>query len=505
MSSAAKVGVFMLVVLGILGFFILKIEDLSFERGKQSKQIKVLFDSVAGLDEKSAVRVAGVRVGKVSKIKLTPDGRALVTLEVDKDVELHQGATAKVANLGLLGEKYIELDPGSARQPALAQQSGVTLNGTQPASIDDVTNQISSIATDVKAVTASLREVMGGPAGEQRLADIVENVHQITGEVRMLIAANEGNVNTTASNLRQITDDLRVEIPKIAASIDRVTNALGGTVGENRSDVREIVENLKGLSTDLKVTATNLNDITGKVRSGDGTIGKLFYSDEAHDRLVGALSSVESGVNELKNTLGRVNRMSLDVGINSEYESYKKNNLGFNDSSRSGVQVKIMPNPDINRFYNIELNEDPHGALHDKIVETTTTDPTTGVSSTVVTHETRIDRNFVISAQAGWQLDSLALRVGLFDSTGGAGADWRFNDRLTLTGEAFDFGEKYDSNPHLRVLGQYIVRNEKKNFPQVYVSTGVDNLLNSRAITIGAGIRWRDDDLKYLLGSVPLH
>src|SRR5215212_5321213 len=313
MSSAAKVGVFMLVILFIVGYFVLKIEDIDVHRGRGSRQVKVSFDDVAGLDEKSAVRIAGVRKGKVTDIHVLPNGKAEVTLEVDDDVPLHANATARVANLGLLGEKYIELDPGTQTTPVIQQQGTVTLRGTAPASFDDVTNQVAAIADDVKAITESLRHVVSGPTGQQRLEDIVENVRGITSDVRALIQANRSNVDATLTNAREITASLKVEIPKLAASIDRVANQLGGTVGENRQDVRVIVENLRGLSRDLQTTTDNLNAITGQVKSGEGTVGKLIYSDEAHNRLTAALESVESGVNELKTTLGRANKIGMDL------------------------------------------------------------------------------------------------------------------------------------------------------------------------------------------------
>ena len=88
--------------------------------------------------------------------------------------------------------------------------------------------------------------------------------------------------------------------------------------------------------------------------------------------------------------------------------------------------------------------------------------------------------------------------------TGGAGVDYTFNHRIRVTGEAFDFGKSRDPNPHLRLYGEYIFRQEKKNTPLIFLSTGVDNVFNDRAFTIGGGVRWRDDDLKYLLGSVPI-
>jgi phospholipid/cholesterol/gamma-HCH transport system substrate-binding protein len=508
MSSAAKIGAFMLAILAILGFFILKIEDISFGRHKATRTITAVFDDVAGLDEKSGVRVAGVRKGKVTRIETTPDGHARVTLEIDNDVQLRRNASAHVANLGLLGEKYVEIDPGTPNSP-LATGDVVQLQGSAPASIDDVTQQISEIATDVKAITASLRSVMAGPTGQQRLEDIVENVRGITLQVRELIAANRANVDATMTNARVVSDQLRVEIPRLAASIEKVAQSIGGTVGENREDVRVIVENLRKLSTDLKSTSDNLGSITGQVKSGEGTVGKLIYSNEAHDKLTAALTSVESGVNELRNTLGRATRMGLDVGIKGDYYAGLKQNrdeaiANEAGSARSAVTLRLTPDPNRNRFYNIELADDPRGTRRDKAFTTTVINPVTGVSTTTITKETKYDRDFLISAQAGWTLQPIAVRIGLIDSTGGVGADYMLNDRIRITGEAFDFSKKRDPNPHLRFFGEYVVRRETARTPLIFVSSGIDNALNHTAFTFGGGIRWRDEDLKYLLGSVPL-
>ena len=121
------------------------------------------------------------------------------------------------------------------------------------------------------------------------------------------------------------------------------------------------------------------------------------------------------------------------------------------------------------------------------------------------TETSRYERDFLISGQVGWQLDpSLAVRLGLFDNTGGIGADYRLTDRILVTGEAFDFGQRRDDNPHLRLYGEYTLRKEQPRTPRLFVTGGVDNALNDTAFTFGGGVRWRDEDLKYLIGSIPI-
>jgi phospholipid/cholesterol/gamma-HCH transport system substrate-binding protein len=77
MSQAVKVGIFATVALVAVAFFILRIEDWSLF-GPEGTRLVATFDSVAGLDDKSSVRVAGVRVGRVDGIGL--DDRMWVVL-----------------------------------------------------------------------------------------------------------------------------------------------------------------------------------------------------------------------------------------------------------------------------------------------------------------------------------------------------------------------------------------------------------------------------------------
>lgn len=498
----------MLIILAILGYFVLKIEDIQFGSGREDRSVTVDFDNVAGLDEGSAVRIAGVRKGKVDKIAVLPNGRARVTLKIASDVPLHKNASAHVANLGLLGEKYIELDPGTQNVPVIQGDTIVlTTPGVTTASIDDVTNEVAAIAKDVKAITASMRTVMSGPGGEQRMQEILDNVRVITEQTRDLISANRMNVDATLANTRAISEELRRTIPRLADSIERTANSIGGTLGENRQDTRVIVENLRKLSGDLRTTSDNLNAITGQVRSGEGSVGKLFFSSEAHDRLTTALNAVESGVNELKTTLSRVTRMTLDLGMKADYYAgLPAKATGFEQisgNSRAAVMVDLTPNPERNRFYHVEVADDPFGQRKDKTTQLTTIDPN-GKSTTTTVVESKFERAYVISAQAGWNLAPFSVRLGLFDSSGGAGLDYRFRDRIRFTGEAFDFGGKRADNPHVRLYGEYILRRERPRTPLLFISSGIDNPLNKTAFTFGGGIRWRDDDLKYLLGSIPI-
>jgi phospholipid/cholesterol/gamma-HCH transport system substrate-binding protein len=135
MSTAAKVGAFFLVVLIITCLLIWKIEALRFGHGA-SKHITIEFADVTGLDEKSLVRLAGVPVGRVSRIHLDKGGKAVVEIELDGDVDLRQGASGGIASRGLLGDKYVELVPGPIAGGPLPE--GTRLQGDVPVTFDQI-------------------------------------------------------------------------------------------------------------------------------------------------------------------------------------------------------------------------------------------------------------------------------------------------------------------------------------------------------------------------------
>src|SRR6266851_2287793 len=128
MTTTAKIGAFFLVVLVALGILILKIEDIPLGKKRHVHKFEVTFKDVAGLDDKSAVRIAGVRVGKVDGIQLLPDGTAIVKVALEKDVELRDGSSGQIRSLGLLGDKYIELSPGKQGAPRLPD--GARISGS---------------------------------------------------------------------------------------------------------------------------------------------------------------------------------------------------------------------------------------------------------------------------------------------------------------------------------------------------------------------------------------
>ena len=487
MTPAAKIGLFMLLALVVLGVFILEIEDIPIGQRGDRMVVTARFASVAGIDRKAAVRIAGVRIGKVEEVRL--DGaEALLVLSLDPGVELHQGASAQVVNMGILGDKYVEILPGSPGAPKLA--SGAVLPGSVPPSFDDIMRTANSIGDDVKQVTASLRSSVGGDEGAAKLAEIVDNIRELTESLKVLIAENQANVNATTENFRAFSATLRDELPLIAEKMNLLADQLNEVVYENRDNAQASLENIRDLSAKLQTTADNLNAITGKIAAGEGTIGKLVNDEETVDNLNQTLGSIDSGVQKLEETLGRYDRFRLDMTVRGEGVSEA-------DDGRFAFGFDLWTTD--RRFFRIEGVDTPWGKTSSQTEVVTVTHPD-GTSETTVTDKFKTEDKLALNAQIGYRLfPTTQVRAGIFESTGGFAVDHSLlvgRRPLRLTFEAYDFNRALADDPHLRLEGRFFVTDH------VFVHAGWDDPLYDRtsSVLFGGGVVWTENDLKYTLG-----
>lgn len=488
LSSEAKVGLFVLVGMIVLGY-------MSFQVGKQSLGLKqgytldVAFENAAGLNRDSSVQIAGVEVGRVESIILK-DGKALVRLRLTPGVRLEKDAVAAIKTHGILGEKYVELYPGT-RGTAMIEPGGEISRTEHTADIDRLLQQLGLIAEDVRGVTSSLNRVLAGQAGEEALGAILSNTRDLTNNLNRVIVSNESLLREALDNTRQLTGNL-----------NRV-------VTQNDAKVGQVMDGLKAASQEMEKSFASLRELTSSVNRGEGTLGQLVKDPTTAEKLNKTLTSLEEvseKINEGRGTIGKlvnddetvrnlneslsgVNRYLGKVLSFRAFLSYRGEYLFATGDAKNYIDLKLQPNED--KFYILGVVSDPRG-------KRTTRDSTT---NGVTTRTEEFDRNgLLFNAQIGKRFRNIAVRGGLLESTGGVGIDYyTLNDKLKLTFEAFDFSR--DRRAHLKTGAEYEL------FKHLYLTAGWDDFISdqdNRSLYGGIAIRFEDEDLKYLLSSVPI-
>ena len=237
-STEAKVGI--LVLVGIILLFFMSFRVSRLERIK-GEIYTALFPSVSGLVVNANVEVAGVPVGKVEEIGLE-QGMAKVWMKIGQ-VQLHRDAEAVVKTHGVLGDKYIEIKPGSPDVPLLPPGSTI-VNAQAAPDMDQLFVSLESAAQGMAELGRSLQEAIGGEEGQMAVKEIISNLHVASAGLKDVVQDNKGKVNNIVANLE---------------------------------------------------------DITAKVKEGEGTLGKLVSDEEFYDeaeKTMNKLQKAAEGVQE---------------------------------------------------------------------------------------------------------------------------------------------------------------------------------------------------------------
>lgn len=129
-SMETIVGIFVFIGLICVGYLTVKLGKMEL-MGGDNYILYARFNSVSGLKTDSSVEMAGVEIGRVSKIGLDLERQmALVTLKIHKDVQISDDAIASIKTSGMIGDKFIRITPGGSD---IILQPGDTITETESA------------------------------------------------------------------------------------------------------------------------------------------------------------------------------------------------------------------------------------------------------------------------------------------------------------------------------------------------------------------------------------
>jgi phospholipid/cholesterol/gamma-HCH transport system substrate-binding protein len=481
MKLETKVGAFFLATCALVAFLAMQMEKLQIGGNTGAREGYTYFNDVAGLNAQAPVRVAGVKVGEVKRIALD-HGRARVILTLDSNLPVHQDAKATLSSIGILGEKYVDLDPG--------KDEGSTFDLERPipsksgASLDQIMETLSDIGTNVKGVTYALNKSIGGEEGRAKLDEIVDNIRQLTGEFRAMAQENHEGINQTVANVQALTGDLREKIPQLAQRFDDLGKHLDEMVQENRPELKGTLEETHKLAKNFEDTASNLREMTARINRGEGTVGKLLNDDTTVKKLNETLDSVNDALGGFKKL-----DLRLDLGA-AQWTARHDSETYFN--------LELAPRPDY--WYAVQLASTPDGRVHDETRTVTKIDPVTGLPVSVLENNRYVttEQTFTFGAQFAKRWGPAVFSAGIVEGKGGGGVELRgLDDKLRLGVMAYDFSKRDDKpNPRVRLTGSW------QFWKGAYVQAGLQDIANKdlRTFFFGAGLRWKDEDLKKLVG-----
>jgi phospholipid/cholesterol/gamma-HCH transport system substrate-binding protein len=295
----------MFVLLGIV-IFSVSVYLIGKKQNLFTSNVKIVtfFTDVSGLTVGNNVRFCGIDVGTVSEIRILSESRVIVEMSIRTDAipYIHKNSMVTIGNEGLMGNKTINILPGTTEQRSL--YDGDTLASIQPVNIDEVLLQVKKSTGNIAAVSENLivitHRIRNGEGAFGKLftdtslninidkvsrntAVISQNLKEISSRVnqgqgilgRLLVdTAFTRDLDRTNRNFVTISKNLDVITDKIKRG-----EGIFGKLFTDTSLTHNLYvasQNLSKSSEDLKQVSANLVEITDKINSGNGLINKLL-------------------------------------------------------------------------------------------------------------------------------------------------------------------------------------------------------------------------------------
>jgi phospholipid/cholesterol/gamma-HCH transport system substrate-binding protein len=209
-----------------------------------------VFDDVTGLANGQEVRIAGVRVGEVTGIKVARDRvHADVQFKVLKTSVLTQGTTATIKYRNLVGERYIALTQEVGAATPL--RDGATIGLAHTRSALDLT----VLFNGFKPLFAALSP---------------KDVNELSGNIISVLQGEGGNINSLLAKTASLTSTLADRDEVIGRTISNLNTVLG-TVDEHDAALKQLIDQLQrfvsGLAADretIGASLTNINSLTAQ-------------------------------------------------------------------------------------------------------------------------------------------------------------------------------------------------------------------------------------------------
>lgn len=280
------VGITIFIALILLVAGVIWLKEVSLTR--KNVQYTMLFPNIGGLQKGDPVTVNGVKRGTVSSIYLY-NSQVAVAVKLDDAVPFTDSSSVMVQNVGLMGERKIEiaLSPKGEKYTPDLENDTTFIVGSFDTGIAEAIGMLGNIMQDAGGLLDTVEMILGATVGDPKFLEFfdnaVERLDTISIVVDRLLTKNEQKLNILVTDLKKSGNTVRTILTDNQAHFN--------TISEN---TEVLTQNAINLTTELDSIMMQAESIAAKIDTGNGTVGQLLNSEELAVQLENTLEQLDT-------------------------------------------------------------------------------------------------------------------------------------------------------------------------------------------------------------------
>jgi phospholipid/cholesterol/gamma-HCH transport system substrate-binding protein len=335
-----RVGALVLVSLTILGIGVFFITgEAGFLTSKYP--LKTYFSGASGLREGSQVRLAGLPVGVVEKIRISayvePERAVEVTMRVPRTYqrEIREDSEARLATAGLLGEAFVDISRGKPERPVVPE--GGVVKSVEEADIKRIVQNTNDVISNLRVLSTKLNDITSQiQAGQGSIGKLIydqalySRMNQLSGSLQQIVTRVDRGEGTVG---KLLADEALYQ--RTVSSLDRLNQILDD-VQHGKGSLAKLI-NDPSVYNNVNQLVTRANTLVDNVNSGKGTLGKFATDPQLYNRLNETFDRLNIITTRIEQGQGTLGRLSTDPTL--------FNNLSDSSQSLREFLTEFRKNP----------------------------------------------------------------------------------------------------------------------------------------------------------------
>ncbi len=397
-----------------------------------------MFSNVRKLDKGADVRMAGVKVGQVTDIRLTSISLARVDMNIWGGTCIPVDSQASVTTGAFIGDNYVEIIPGSRRA---CLHTNMRIISKEPMNYDKLIKDVGSLVSQLQVAAAGLNSVLANRQTLAELRDAVKQVDIAATSANGIIESVQGIINQSSPEIRKAL----ANVANATGNVDKLTAQLDKFVKEDaQPDARTILTQAKEAMTNLNDSIAEAKSVMTDLHSAAGDYGGKI--DSALDKVDTSLQQAQEMMGNLNTASANVKEITSDPDVKANIKATIKNAA---DATAQANALLCSLNRKIGGFGQGPVRKasiPDYGFTTDSLWNTTQGDYRVDANYTFGGSDNtfyrigafNIGETTRANLQGGYSLtDTTALRAGVYASRVGFGIDQRIGNRFLLSGDGF--------------------------------------------------------------------
>lgn len=250
--------------------------------------IYITFNNVTGLEKNDAITVAGFKVGRILDMKLDRD-KVIVRAWLNGQTPFSRDSRCAIRSIGMIGEKYIDLIPGTSSD---VLQEGDTIVGEYISDFADAGGGVNDIMAETRALLQRINAVvdtaLDRPA-QRAISGTLMNMESISNKINHNLDKDRRHLSNTIARFDSISRELKLFWQLHNTSVDSIVNNMAASTSS-----------MPAMMAKLDSAVTSAQKLLAMVENRQGTVGKAMYDEELYNKLNKTLDEANLMLDDVK-------------------------------------------------------------------------------------------------------------------------------------------------------------------------------------------------------------